>query len=486
MTTLNPHQQLPITLPFTLELPNQQSLILLESLRYLPNKRLVCRAELNDQTVLVKMYFGSKAKALMDSEQKHIQKLTQFEIKTQSILASHSIKPTKDLRALTGKDSVHILITKWLNDSVTLRDAWQHADETEKHRLFSQSLRLLAQHHRYGVTQTDLHMGNFLLSQDQLFTIDCDSISFTEEALGHKAALQQLGIWLAQASLPHDLIAERCLTSYFSERGWHLTAARQEKILAARAQQRAKILSNVIGKTTRECTSVGLIENKDHTLYFNKRAVQQSEIKDFCQTIPQLFAQTPESERLKNGGKVTAIKSEFKSQDVAIKRYNSDQQCKRAPMNYYLSRARCSWVYANVLYFFTQATPQPLALYQNIKTKENFFITRFSPGENLYSVFYERDILPQETINGVVKQVTAIFRYFKALKISHGDTKATNFFFEEGKVLVFDFDGTRQYPFDWWFRIEFKKDLLRFLKNFDEKPEIKALFKAAFVQAQLL
>ena len=66
-----------------------------------------------------------------------------------------------------------------------------------------------------------------------------------------------------------------------------------------------------------------------------------------------------------------------------------------------------------------------------------------------------------------------------ALRLGHGDMKATNFIVDPaGKLWLIDLDGMRRYRTGPLLRAERRKDLARFMRNWQERPEVAAIFRA--------
>ena len=65
------------------------------------------------------------------------------------------------------------------------------------------------------------------------------------------------------------------------------------------------------------------------------------------------------------------------------------------------------------------------------------------------------------------------------LGIEHGDMKATNIKIVGCDPWLLDLDGMRQHRLGWWFGRRHARDLRRFLKNWHNAPEIRAVLVSA-------
>ena len=116
------------------------------------------------------------------------------------------------------------------------------------------------------------------------------------------------------------------------------------------------------------------------------------------------------------------------------------------------------------LAFYGIATPAPLAMIEERVgplRRRAFLITEFCSGEALLQrLSPERE--PDEA------EAAAIMEFFGTLfrlNISHGDMKATNLFWDAGRVVVIDLDAMVQHDSDVAFVREWRRDRVRFLRN---------------------
>ena len=68
---------------------------------------------------------------------------------------------------------------------------------------------LLAELHQAGFSQLDLHLKNFLISNEKIYAIDAADMLKTAdgEVLGQRASLKNLALLLAQLSPADDLLS---------------------------------------------------------------------------------------------------------------------------------------------------------------------------------------------------------------------------------------------------------------------------------------
>jgi tRNA A-37 threonylcarbamoyl transferase component Bud32 len=68
-------------------------------------------------------------------------------------------------------------------------------------------------------------------------------------------------------------------------------------------------------------------------------------------------------------------------------------------------------------------------------------------------------------------------QYLSTSQISHGDLKATNFLMAQDGPVIIDLDAMRQLKDPEQFEKAFNKDLDRFMKNWEDNPELASRFE---------
>jgi RIO-like serine/threonine protein kinase len=74
------------------------------------------------------------------------------------------------------------------------------------------------------------------------------------------------------------------------------------------------------------------------------------------------------------------------------------------------------------------------------------------------------------------QQVTDLLAQLALSGLSHGDMKATNFILSQQGAVVIDLDAMRKHVVPDSFRRAQRRDLMRFMRNWEDCPEIKAMF----------
>jgi hypothetical protein len=172
-------------------------------------------------------------------------------------------------------------------------------------------------------------------------------------------------------------------------------------------------------------------------------------------TTPDLLAHPPRH---------LIAKVEAGGRALVIKRYNLKNPFHALSRCWRPSRAWQAWLNGHQLAFFGIATPSPLALIEErlgpLRLRA-FLITDFCPGENLqWYLLPDREPEPAEAA-----EITALFDLLFRLRITHGDTKAANFLWHAGRLVLIDLDSMIRHDGEAAFMRAWRHDRARFLRN---------------------
>ena len=70
-----------------------------------------------------------------------------------------------------------------------------------------------------------------------------------------------------------------------------------------------------------------------------------------------------------------------------------------------------------------------------------------------------------------------LFQELAEACISHGDSKATNYIVAGNGLYITDLDAMREHRFKGRFRRAFTRDLVRFMQNWADLPEVSSMFR---------
>lgn len=461
-----------VTVPFKVQVEcdgRSFELNCIRLLRILPGKRLVCLAIFKGRQVVAKFFLDSgSAKKHYASEKDGLRALRESGIKTPSVTFSGIIKP----------DYTPVLGLEKIEPGRDFVQAWDQAEsDNVRIELLERIIAVIAKQHSAGLKQNDLHLGNFLLKEDDVFTIDGASVDVQSMGmpLSEKKSLENLGLFFAQL-LPHyDSFIPLALKLYTKKRLWQAGNELRNRLLEKVYNQRSKRKKKYLKKIYRECTAFICKRSWDRFMVLDR---------DFRGKSMECFLADPDpvigaGKILKAGNTATVALVRIGKQQLVVKRYNIKncwhglKRCLRP------SRAWVSWRNAHHLALLGISSTRPIALLEKrwgpFRSKA-YFISEYIKGPDAYHLLHSEK---GKEVNQrkLVEQFVLLFQQLANASLSHGDFKGTNFIVTGDMLSIIDLDAMREHRFNWKFRRVFRKNLKRFMKNWTDLPETRNLFE---------
>lgn len=436
-------------LPCRIVLEDGRSLELLRALRILPGKRLVAEARLDGAAVLAKLFLADGAERHAARERDGIAALQAAAIPTPAPVAD---------APLNGGG--RLIATRFLEDAISLAEAWDMAPrppgDADAIALLAPALATLARMHAAGLAQADLHPGNFLLHDGALWVIDGDAVTRAPTALPTAAATANLAILLAQLPPAWDEQLPALLAPYTTA-GGQVTDA--PTLLAEVASVRAWRLDDLLAKSVRECSLFAV--GRSATRF-------TSVVRDEADALAPLLADPDAAVRngvlLKDGNSATVARVVLGTRELVVKRYNLKHLGHALSRAWRPSRAWHSWRVAHRLRFLDIATPRPLALIEERLgplRRRAWLVTELCPGRNLLELLAPDQPPPAD----IARELVTSFSALHAARIQHGDLKATNLLWHEGRLNFIDLDATTAHRDAHRFERAWARDRARLLRN---------------------
>lgn len=320
--------------------------------------------------------------------------------------------------------------------------------------------------HARGLLQEDAHLANFLIREDRLYVIDGAAI---RPARTEADRADNLALLFAQ--LPPATEAEMrtaLLAAYRTGNAQAVVDATHLSAAIARARQTR--LRDYLDKSLRDCSLFKVVRRVDR--FF---AAVRTEADLLAPLIHDPDAWLEKGIPLKRGRTVTLALVEVDGRQLVIKRYNIKGPKHALSRCWRPSRAWHSWIEGHRLQFLGIATPRPLALIERRfgpLRGTAWLIAEYCPGENLAARLASGpDALPTTERAAIGR----LFSQLAAARISHGDLKATNLLWHDGRISLIDLDATRQHDSAATFARSWRKDRARLLRNW---PADSALARA--------
>ncbi|GFM80952.1 serine/threonine protein kinase [Pseudomonas cichorii] len=438
---------------------------LLTLLRVLPGQRYVGAGVWRGRTVLAKLLVGSKAARHFQRELDGVRLLAEQGLTTPLLLAD-------GLQEGEGG----WLLFEFLDNAQSLGDAWNKVQNLppladEQQLVLGEALSVIALLHAKGLWQEDLHLDNLLRHNGQLHLIDGAGIRVEEagKPLSRQAVLENLGVFFAQLPKSLEPFTEELLVHYLLSNAEH--ALPMEALQKQIDKVRSWRLKDYLNKTGRDCS---LFSVEDSASQF--RAIRREEEPALLPVLEQADALLDKGHLYKTGGAASVGRVEANGRTLVIKRYNIKNFTHWLKRFWRPSRAWHSWREANRLEFLGIATPRPLAVLElrvlGLRRKA-YLVTEFLPGPDIikrFAPYLESGDVPEN-------ELLALDRLFEQLvseRISHGDFKGHNLFWNEDRWALIDLDAMQQHSSQSSFATAYARDRARFMRNW---PAGSALHK---------
>ncbi|MDO9319539.1 MAG: lipopolysaccharide kinase InaA family protein [Gammaproteobacteria bacterium] len=473
---LMPTDAAPTVLQWQDENGEAQSLELLKVLRILPEKRVVALARWRGQHVLAKLFFARvRWPQHLQREIDGVQAIVTAGIATPAVLASGT-----SVDGGTG-----VLLLQYIESSETVGQRWGRVTAAEREILLRKVVTLIADCHGRGLVQKDIHLDNFLLSNEQLpstqsqnevvYLLDAAAVSVhpgESHGVDSVRSLQNLALLFAQFPVQNDAQVPALYALYCSLRPQLEMSVDPCMFSALLQQNRLARLRVVLDKLYRETSAHACVQKRDRFVVY-RRALESPQLQEFLQAPDDFIAR---GRLLKNGNSSTVALVQIAGRDYVLKRYNIKSFWHGLRRALRPSRAWVSWRNAHMLEMLGVATPQPLLMMERrcgALRREAYFLSEFVAGEDVLRY------LAKEPINSaawerVLTQFGQLFQVMCDYHIVHGDMKATNFISTAAALIVLDLDAMRKEPDKERFRNAFGRDLQRFIANWQDKPECAA------------
>ena len=452
------------SLPLTVDVGEAGDLVVEQWLRVLPGQRYVGRARWQGRTVLAKLMVGGNGHRHYLRERDGAALLIAQDLATPGVLA-------EGWRAGEGG----WLLFEFLDDARSLWDAWRECEHaaplTEgQAELLGAALGLIAQMHSRGLWQEDLHLDNLLLQTGVLHVVDGGGVRAETpgQPLSRERVLANLGVFFAQLPTTVEPFIEELLVHYLLANSEH--ALPLEALLKEVRKIRAWRLNDFLKKVARDCSLFSARIGA-----FGARVVRRDAQARLHNVLDDPDGFIARGHLYKTGGAATVARIEVDGQPLLIKRYNIKSPLHWCKRFWRPSRAWHSWVEGNRLDFLGIATPRLLSVIERRwlwLRGPAWLITELLGGEDIIARFqsYLNEAPPED-------ELAALDRLFAALireRISHGDLKGHNLFWEQGRWALIDLDAVQQHSSDASFARAYAKDRARFLRNW---PTDSALYR---------
>ena len=457
---------------FSLYLPDSNSsdslFKCLKITRCLPGKRISCIGQWQGQSIFAKFFISpNRAKIHWHKEQSGFQLLTEKQILAPKVL--HSGKHQQD--------DIYFILYQFLDNATDLKPVWENAKSAQQRLLLNQLISTVADHHKQGLIQQDLHLNNFIIASNQFYTLDGADISAID-CNNKQIAFNNLALLFAQFYPSNDSNIEAALEEYCKLRSWKFNQAILKQIKSTTLEIREKRKLDRLAKTKRSCS----------LFYYQKTWDQQTICaRKYRSAEMQAFLNAPDNyikqaNLLKDGNTCTVAIVTIDNIKMVVKRYNIKNWQHAFSRAFRCSRAVKSWINAHLLQFYGIPTPEPVAVIEKrwgALRKEAYFVTKLISGET-GDLYFNSDNNTIDEKRSMAESTVKLLKNIHGLNISHGDLKITNIMISDLHPVIIDLDSMKQHWNQFLFNKAKKRDIKRFLKNWQNNPALVKIFKSYF------
>lgn len=211
--------------------------------------------------------------------------------------------------------------------------------------------------------------------------------------------------------------------------------------------------------------------------WFARRVVAQNYIEQLPLNVSGMNAalQTKES-LLKDDRTTTVARLDIDNQSLVIKRYNPRSHWHKIKRALRRTRADRCWQMSYALAEAGLNVAHPILMLEQrfgpIRLNA-YFVNELLEGEELMTALPRMGAEDQQLVKQAIAEA---FDKMKHAMITHGDLKASNLIWKDSKLYFIDLDAAQVHRSNsTWLKAN-KKDRKRFLKNWNNSPELLALF----------
>ncbi len=181
------------------------------------------------------------------------------------------------------------------------------------------------------------------------------------------------------------------------------------------------------------------------------------------------------AEFLKHDSTTTLATVACGEHNLVVKRYNTKNAWHRLRRTVRSSRAENCWHFTRTLRSLDISVAPAVAWIQEIQVGlkgRSWFVSEFVEG--ISCLDHVKGGVPHAEIEKTLGEIVEILCKLRHKHISHGDLKATNILLSDQGPVLIDLDVMRQHSSESTYRQAANKDVNRFLRNWQDNPELLA------------
>ncbi len=409
-------------LPFQMSVntikPNQakETLTCTKLLREVPNKRYVYKAAWNGKNVIAKVFNGFGSDFRLKKEWNGLQELLR-----------RKLNAPQPCFYGTTNNGCQVLVTMEITNASTAAEIYQNETaQTGRYNLLILVVRELAKLNNKGVLQKDIHLGNFLISGEQVFSLDAGQMVFYAKPLSRKKSRRQLAAILTFS--PDEQKSQNLCLEYAKIRNWDLSNLDEAAVKKYACSYRKYVVRRVLKKTLRTSKHFIKVKKNTYTGMFSRKFIGQSEPSKLFEQIDELM---DNGQILKKGNTCYVSRITWANSDIVVKRYNYKG-------------------------FFEER--------KGLIIRRSYIITEYVNGENLHH-FLQDNKISKDCRSITIRKTVELIENLHKNGITHRDLKLTNILITNNGSVLTDLDAMKVHKVNWICRLKEREYLKQFMKN---------------------
>jgi tRNA A-37 threonylcarbamoyl transferase component Bud32 len=227
--------------PFQVVIPDIGEVVCTDILRVVPYRRITCLGLAGSQRIIIKFSFARHG------ARRHF---TRSEQGCRAFIEKSILAPAVLFSGELAGQGVYALVFEYLEDGVALNRMLEDITSAqEREALLDELMATIALHHAGGLIQEDLHLGNFMVKQGRIYSIDGDHVKRRDLPVERMPSIRNLAYLLANHPTVFGSGIDARIMTYALRRGWTFSDREvkqlKDELWRIRRRKLSKYLSRV-------------------------------------------------------------------------------------------------------------------------------------------------------------------------------------------------------------------------------------------------
>jgi hypothetical protein len=233
-----------IPLSLRLDVPGIGEVGCAELLRVVPSRRITCIGSAGNRPLIVKFFFARHdARRHWKRSDRGCGYFLEKHIPAPAILYSGYLSGLR----------VYVMVFEYLEGAVGLRDCMEKArDASARAGLLGALMAVIARQHEAGIMQHDLHLGNFMVMDGVVYSLDGDHVTSLHRPAGRSESFRNLAYLFAQEIFLVGNRIDELAGAYGKQRGWVVSESDLEEIKGYLREARNRMFLKYLWKAARK------------------------------------------------------------------------------------------------------------------------------------------------------------------------------------------------------------------------------------------